>query len=864
MARVAELVVGVGANSSALQRGLEDARNRIRRFARSADVDLGKLVRRTAVAATAAAAGFAAFGKAALDSADEIAKAARNTGLSATSYQRLSQSFELLGIDASQLNRAIPTLSRSIFDLGRGLSTQTDAFGKLGLTFRELRDLSPEQQFLRVRDRLAALESVTERQAVAQILLGRTGREMGTALSLSAEEFARVNTTLDRTGGLIDERLLASAEAANDSLAVLGTTIQAQFANALLEATGGLGDMESLTRALGGAVRGVTEALVSAARFAYEYRDALLVLAGGIAVAVAAAKTLAVLRTIVATLTAVFTPLVIKIGLVVGAVVGLVAIARVVTTQWESVRAVFVALGDVIASKMRELVAKVRLGFATMAIRVRNTFAEIVNTVVGAVNSAIAAVVGAINRAIVATNALTGLDLSTLDVPTIDIAIDVVDAETALAGLRADAQAAKQDYETATTELAGALGNLGERAVAQLRGDAEAIKGLIGDTLRSAVPDAGAAASDAAASPDSPRLTAAGEQAAAVVDATLQPVLDAIMSYSAAVGATDTERAEHQLRAAKVIQQLQAASDDRLVEAVNAVVVAGADVDVALRDLPPALQETALAAVKTIRELNAAGGSVAAPPASAALVEATRRLDGAFAAAAATTDDLLGLEVRRREALDALAAAAPAVTDAFLALQTGMETAPEAIEGLSTDDARALHSLVSSIPVALETEALARGPEAFAAVGHTVVEGLRGQLSESARTGDWSGFANNVLESVRSSLAQGFIDRFADFLNQQLSRLLGGAGGGGGGGLLGLLPSFQQGGVVPGRRGDEVLIRAHAGERVVPVDQAAGLTISQRTTIVGDVSRATRRENILMQRQAADSAFQIARENGAF
>jgi len=46
-------------------------------------------------------------------------------------------------------------MQRSIYDAGRGLSTQTDALADLGLTFKDLDGLSPEAQFKLLLNRMA-------------------------------------------------------------------------------------------------------------------------------------------------------------------------------------------------------------------------------------------------------------------------------------------------------------------------------------------------------------------------------------------------------------------------------------------------------------------------------------------------------------------------------------------------------------------------------------------------------------------------------------------------------------------------------------------------------------------------------------
>ena len=123
---------------------------------------VGRAVRRSAFIAVA---GLTALSKAALTSADNIAKSARNAGLAASDYQRLGHVFELSGSSAAALTKASAALSRQIFNLGRDSLEAVDNFDALGISFADLNNLSRGDQLNLVVKRLTSLTNETTKAA---------------------------------------------------------------------------------------------------------------------------------------------------------------------------------------------------------------------------------------------------------------------------------------------------------------------------------------------------------------------------------------------------------------------------------------------------------------------------------------------------------------------------------------------------------------------------------------------------------------------------------------------------------------------------------------------------------------------------
>jgi len=68
--------------------------------------------------------------------------------------------------------------SAAVWRTARRLSTAVDALEDLGLTFKDLDGLSPEQQFKLLADRISQVEDPTRKAAIAMSLFGRTGTNL--------------------------------------------------------------------------------------------------------------------------------------------------------------------------------------------------------------------------------------------------------------------------------------------------------------------------------------------------------------------------------------------------------------------------------------------------------------------------------------------------------------------------------------------------------------------------------------------------------------------------------------------------------------------------------------------------------------
>lgn len=172
--RAGRAFVEIFADDSALRRTLGQSAKRLKSFGKTVGlIGAGVTAMGAAVAGpmVAITRGFAEFG-------DSLDKAAGRTGMAVENLSLLRFAAEQSGASLGAVERGAQRMSRTIGDAAGGSGAASKALGQLGLSAAELLALKPEDQFLTVADRLAAIENPTLRAAAAMEIFGRGGAEL--------------------------------------------------------------------------------------------------------------------------------------------------------------------------------------------------------------------------------------------------------------------------------------------------------------------------------------------------------------------------------------------------------------------------------------------------------------------------------------------------------------------------------------------------------------------------------------------------------------------------------------------------------------------------------------------------------------
>lgn len=213
--------------SDRLTKGLRAAQRRLKAFGaglRSVGTQFAALGGGVVAPLLGAARVFAGMG-------DSLNKMSARTGIAVEALSELGFAAEQSGTDLGSLENGLRRMQRSILDGERGLSTAVDAFDELGLAVSDLTELSPEQQFKLLSDRLSQIEDPTRKAALAMMLFGRSGTALLPMMANGAKGIEELQQQARDLGLTISTGAAKDAAVLTDTLNMLWRTLkQAAFA----------------------------------------------------------------------------------------------------------------------------------------------------------------------------------------------------------------------------------------------------------------------------------------------------------------------------------------------------------------------------------------------------------------------------------------------------------------------------------------------------------------------------------------------------------------------------------------------------------------------------------------------------------
>lgn len=194
------------------------------------------------VAAVGAAAGAAATGifllaKSAAKHNDEMGKLSQRLGVSVEFFSQMKFAAERSGNTMKELRVGLA-------DMNERIVNQESKFKKWGVATRDVngRLKSTKEVLFAVSDRMASMESAAQRTALAQDLMGGSGKKLIGTLQQGSEALRALAADADRVGATITENDAKWAAAFNDSFDTMKETF-----NGLMKSLG-TAFMPALTR----------------------------------------------------------------------------------------------------------------------------------------------------------------------------------------------------------------------------------------------------------------------------------------------------------------------------------------------------------------------------------------------------------------------------------------------------------------------------------------------------------------------------------------------------------------------------------------------------------------------------------------
>lgn len=220
--KAGEAFVELLANTTKFEKGLKRAQDQMKAFGAGVQ-SIGLKIAAAGVAMTAP---FIIASKVFAKMGDDLEKMARRTGLSIEALSGLGFAAEQSGASLAVLEKGIKTMQRSIVDLSRDLSTQKDAFEAIGLVFDDIKNLSPEDQFKLIAERLSKITDPTKKAATALMLFGRAGAQLLPLMEDGAKGIEKLQKEAEDLGIIVSEDQAKAAAKFTDDMNRLFRVIQ--------------------------------------------------------------------------------------------------------------------------------------------------------------------------------------------------------------------------------------------------------------------------------------------------------------------------------------------------------------------------------------------------------------------------------------------------------------------------------------------------------------------------------------------------------------------------------------------------------------------------------------------------------------
>lgn len=290
----------VASNTAAMRRSLRQVESATRGVQRQFSQLRGAAV---ALAGALAVRQFTSFTRAALDSADAIAKQADRVGVSTKNLQELRLAAQLTGVDVEKLDQGIGAFTKRLGELRAGSGALATLLNKTNVELKNqlIAATSTGEAFNIFLKALAETRNQADRVALSAAGVSRTvGIELSNLVREGAEATQALRDRMSELGLVMEERVLRAAERVKDDLTLLNQAFRTGFDTAIIRGLANSVDAgaeslreareigEEFGRAVGFAMRGVA----AAAKFVAEnIRAIAAVLAGLIALKAAAIVT---------------------------------------------------------------------------------------------------------------------------------------------------------------------------------------------------------------------------------------------------------------------------------------------------------------------------------------------------------------------------------------------------------------------------------------------------------------------------------------------------------------------------------------------------------------------------------------------
>mgnify|MGYP003625002773 CR=1 FL=1 len=224
MGTVATLAVNVIARTGDFNKGLDKASKKSKSFGAGIGGAMKAAVSPAGIAVAAIAAVGAALMKVnqAMNRLDEVAKKSKSLGISGQTLMEFQHAAELAGVSAGGFSTAMQKMQKGVGEAMAGTGLAKDALENMGIEVQAFGALNPDEQFLQLADKIAAIENPAERAAMATAVFGRAGADMLPMLMEGREGIEGQMNALKGLQGELSDADFKAIEDANDAWTNVG------------------------------------------------------------------------------------------------------------------------------------------------------------------------------------------------------------------------------------------------------------------------------------------------------------------------------------------------------------------------------------------------------------------------------------------------------------------------------------------------------------------------------------------------------------------------------------------------------------------------------------------------------------------
>ncbi len=163
---------------------------------------------------------------------DELLKMSQRTGIAVETLSQLKFAAEKDNVSIDDLEKSIKKMQVTMYDAAQAGSKSSDAFDEIGVSVLSLKNLSPDQQFIKLATALAGVDDNTKRTALAMQIFGREGTAIlpiladgAQGLQQNMERAKALGVTFDSLSAEKSKRFQDSLNDLHGALTGLGNTI---------------------------------------------------------------------------------------------------------------------------------------------------------------------------------------------------------------------------------------------------------------------------------------------------------------------------------------------------------------------------------------------------------------------------------------------------------------------------------------------------------------------------------------------------------------------------------------------------------------------------------------------------------------